>query len=178
MESAREFFVHELSDMLDAERKILGILEESQEDTERDDIRKALQMHHSQTEKQIDRIEQVFDELGDEQKEAECKGIQGLKEEKQDFLKEDPSEELIEVFTIGAAAKVEHYEIASYNSLIDLATKLGLKKGIRLLQQNLREEEQMLRKVEALQKKFKPSVTGMEEGEQEETRGRSRRRAA
>lgn len=178
METAREFFVHELSDMLDAERKILEIVEQAQGDVENEQFRKALEQHYKQTENQIKRIEQCFQELDEEPGQAECKGVEGLRQERESFMQEDPSEELLQIFTVGATAKVEHYEIASYNSLIDLGTKLGLKKGVRLLQQNLREEEQMLKKTEGVAKKLKPSVTGFEQGEEEEapSRGRSRSR--
>lgn len=182
MESAREFFAHQLSDMLDAERKILEVVEQAQDDVQNDQFRKALEQHYKQTENQINRLEQCFQELDEEPQEAECKGIEGLRQERESFMQEDPSEELLQLFTAGATAKIEHYEIASYNSLIDLGSKLGLKKGVRLLQQNLREEEQMLKKTEGIAKKLKPSVTGFEEKEEEEagTRGRSRsrRRAA
>ncbi len=186
MESAREFFVHELSDMLDAERKILEVVEQAQDDVQNDQFRKALEQHYKQTENQINRLEQCFQELDEEPQEAECKGIEGLRQERESFMQEDPSEELLQMFTAGATTKIEHYEIASYNSLIDLGTKLGLNKGVRLLQQNLREEEQMLKKTEGIAKKLKPSVTGFEEEEEEEesrsSRGRSRssrgRRAA
>lgn len=177
MESAREFFTHELSDMLDAERKILEIIEEAQGDVQNDQFRKALEQHHKQTEGQIRRLEQCFQELDEEPQEAECKGIEGLRQEREAFVQEDPSEELLQMFTVGATTKVEHYEIASYNSLVELGTKLGLKKGVRLLQQNLREEEQMLKKAESISKKLKPSITGFEQ-EEEEAPARSRARSS
>ena len=165
METAREFLVHGLSDMLDAERKILGILGESQDDVSNEQLRKALESHYKQTEGQIDRLEKCFDELDEEPQETECKGIIGLKQEKEEFIKQDPSDDLLDIFTAGAAAKVEHYEIASYNALIDHAEQLGLKKAVRLLQQNLREEEQTLKKMEGFSKRLKPLNTGMEEEE-------------
>ncbi len=172
METARELFVHELSDMLDAERKILGILEEAQEDVNNDQLVKAFETHHKQTESQIQRLEQCFEELGDEAQPAECKGIEGLKQEKESFMEEDPAEDLIQIFTVGAASKVEHYEIAAYNSLIDLATQLREKKAIHLLQQNLREEEQTLKKMENFSKKLKPENLGIEEEEERPHRGK------
>lgn len=185
MESVREFFVHELGDMLDAERKILKVIEQQQQETQNQQLQKALEMHYGQTEKQIERLEQVFQELDEEAEETECKGIQGLIDEKQAFMEENPSEELVEIFGIGATCKVEHYEIASYTSLVDLATKLELSKAVRLLNQSLKEEQQMLKKAEGFAKKIKPQNLGMEQEEEEEeehsARGRSRstgRRAA
>jgi ferritin-like metal-binding protein YciE len=177
MQSAKELFTHEMGDMLDAENKILGIIDETLEQTENPVMQKALEQHRKQTEQQIQRLEQCFEELGEEAEETECKGIKGLKDEKEEFMEEEPSEEVLEAFNIGAAIKVEHYEIAAYTSLMGMAQKLGLKKAAKLLGQNLREEQQMLKKCEAVEKKFKPQATGMteeEEGEMEVVGSRSR----
>jgi ferritin-like metal-binding protein YciE len=147
-------------------------------------MEKALEQHRSQTEKQIQRLQQCFEVLGEEAEETECKGIVGLKQEKEEFMEEEPSEEVLEAFNIGATIKVEHYEIAAYTSLMGMAQKLGLNKAAKLLGQNLREEQQMLKKCEAVEKKFKPQATGMtedEEGEMEmagSARGRSNSRSS
>jgi ferritin-like metal-binding protein YciE len=179
METAREFCVHELNDILDAERRILKALGEQIEECERPDLKKLFQSHRAQTEKQIQRLEQCFQELDEEPEQQECHGIIGLIEEHDHFKEEDPSEELLDVFNCGAAAKVEHYEIAAYTSIINLCKQLGLRKAERLLNQNLSEEEQMLKRVEALSKKMKISETGMEEEEEiEEAPSRSRQRRA
>lgn len=184
MQSAKELFTHELGDMMDAENKILGIIDETLEQTQNPQMEKALEQHRSQTEKQIQRLQQCFEVLGEEAEETECKGIVGLKQEKEEFMEEEPSEEVLEAFNIGATIKVEHYEIAAYTSLMGMAQKLGMNKAAKLLGQNLREEQQMLKKCEAVEKKFKPQATGMtedEEGEMEmagSARGRSNSRSS
>lgn len=184
MQSAKELFTHELGDMMDAENKILGIIDETLEQTQNPQMEKALEQHRSQTEKQIQRLQQCFEVLGEEAEETECKGIVGLKQEKEEFMEEEPSEEVLEAFNIGATIKVEHYEIAAYTSLMGMAQKLGMNKAAKLLGQNLREEQQMLKKCEAVEKKFKPQATGMtedEEGEMEmagSVRGRSNSRSS
>jgi len=183
MQTAREFFVHELGDMLDAERKMLAILEQQQEEVKNQQMLKAIEVHHGQTEKQIERIEEIFQDLEENAEEQECKGVDGLRQEKEMFMQEDPSEELIEAFNIAATVKSEHYEIAAYTSLIDLAEKMEERKIVRLLNQSLREEQQMLKKAEGFSKKFKPSVMDMEEEVEEEeevttTRSRPRGRRA
>lgn len=178
MQTARELFIHDLNDMLDAERRILDILQQQEEETDRSDMQKAFTQHHSQTETQIERLEQCFQELEEEAQETECHGIVGLVEEKQSFMQQEPTKELIDLFNIGATGKVEHYEIAAYTSLIDMAEKMGHKKAVRLLQQNLREEQQMLKKCEGFMKKFKPSEMGVEEEEEEARPRRQSRRAA
>lgn len=166
MQSAKELFTHELGDMIDAENKILNIIDETLEQTQNPQMQKALEQHRTQTENQIQRLQQCFEALGEEAEETECKGILGLKQEKEEFMEEEPSEEVLEAFNIGAAIKVEHYEIAAYTSLMGIAQKLGLNKAAKLLGQNLKEEQQMLKKCEAVDKKFKPQATGITEEEE------------
>ena len=168
MQTAHELFLHELSDMLDAERNILEALEEQANESSRPDLQKAFESHRQQTEKQVQRLEQVFESLEEEPEETECKGIQGLIAEHDSFKEEDPSENLIDIFNAGAACKVEHYEIAAYTSLINLAQQMGHTKAVKLLNQNLKEELQTLKKMEGFIKKLKPERLMDEEEEQEE----------
>lgn len=190
METAHELFLHELSDMLDAERKILEALEEQSEESSRPDLQKAFEQHRQQTEKQVQRLEQAFESLDEDPEEAECKGIQGIISEHDEFKEEDPSEDLMDIFNAGAACKVEHYEIAAYTSLINMAQQMGHKKAVKLLNQNLKEEQQTLKKMEGFIKKLKPErMHEEEEGEEDQeeemtttrqssrSRGRSRRAA-
>jgi ferritin-like metal-binding protein YciE len=177
MQSAKELFTHELGDILDAENRILGIIDETLPQTQNPQMQKALEQHRTQTEKQIERLQQCFEAMDEEPEQTECKGIMGLKQEKEEFMQEDPAEEVLEAFNLGATIKVEHYEIAAYTSLMGMAQKLGMTKAAKLLGQNLREEQQMLKKTEAVEKKFKPTATGMteeEEGEMAGTGSRSR----
>jgi ferritin-like metal-binding protein YciE len=191
MQTAHELFLHELSDMLDAEQKLVEALGKQAEESSRPDLQKAFESHQAQTEKQVQRIEQVFESLDEESEDAECKGIKGIIEEHDEFMEEeDPSEDLIDIFNAGAACKVESYEIANYTSLINLAQQMGHTKAVKLLSQNLKEEQQTLKKMEAFGKKLKPerlmdeeeSEDGGEEMEEEASnerkqpsRGRARR---
>jgi ferritin-like metal-binding protein YciE len=188
MQTAHELFMHELSDMLDAERKILDGLREQAEESSRNDLKTQLEKHRDQTEDQIQRLEQCFEELDAEPQETECTGIRGIIEEHENFKREDPSDDLIDFFNVGACAKVEHYEIASYEGLIRMADLMELKKVSRLLNQNLKEEQQMLKKVEQLSTKIEPEhlmeeeeemedVDELEIGEDEEAQGGGRKRA-
>ena len=179
METARELFVHELNDMLDAERKLIDALGELSEQSSRPELQKAFASHQKQTEEQARRLEQVFEELDESPEQEECKGIKGLIEEQKTFVEEeDPSEDLRDIFNVGAASKVEAYEIQAYTSLTRMAQELGLRKAKQLLDRNLREEQQTLKKMEAFGKKLKPENPGMEEEEDEMERPKSRRRRA
>ncbi len=171
MQTAHELFLHELSDMLDAERKLVEALGEQAEEASNPQLQKAFAAHQAQTEKQVQRLEQIFEQLEEEPQETECKGLNGLLEELEAFKQEDPSEDILDVFSIGAAQKVESYEINAYESLIRLATEMEHTKAVRLLQQNLKEEQATWKKLDGLAKKIKPERTGHEEeveGEDEE----------
>ena len=69
-------------------------------------------------------------------------------------MREKPTEELLEFFNVGAAQKVERYEITSYETLIDMADKLGLSDAVELLEENLQEEEAALNKLKAIASEF------------------------
>jgi ferritin-like metal-binding protein YciE len=185
MQTAHELFLHELADMLDAERKLVEALGEQAESASNPQLQKAFTAHQAQTEKQVQRLEQVFEQLGEQPEETECKGLKGLLEEYETFKnEEEPSEDLLDVFSIGAASKVESYEINGYESLIAMARDMGHNKAVKLLQQNLKEEQATLKKMQAFSKKIKPEQSGMEEEEEESGRkqsrssGRKSRRAA
>ncbi|HWR35324.1 MAG TPA: DUF892 family protein [Clostridia bacterium] len=167
MQTAHELFLHELSDMLDAERKFLEITGEFAEEVSRPDMKKQFETHRAQTEKQIERLEQCFEELSEEPEEAECAGVKGLVEEHQNFKEEDPSDDILNVFDITASIKGERYEISAYESLIRMGTMMDHKKVVRLLGQSLKEEQQMAKKMETFANKVKPEKLGMEEEEGE-----------
>lgn len=178
MQTAHELFIHELADMLDGERKLVEALGKQAENASNPQLEKAITAHRAQTEKQVQRLEQVFESIEEQPEETECKGIRGLVEEYESFAEEDPAEDILDVFTIGAAQKVEAYEINAYQSLIRLAQDMGHTKAVRLLQQNLKEEQATWKKLDGFAKKIKPEQSGMEEeGEEEQRRGRSRRAA-
>lgn len=184
MQTAHELFLHEMADMLDAERKLVDALGEQAGEASNPQLQKAFASHQAQTEKQVQRLEQIFEQLGEQPEQTECKGLKGLLEELETFKSEDPSEDILDVFSIGAAAKVESYEINAYESLINLARDMGHNKAVKLLQQNLKEEQQTLKKMQGFAKKIKPEQMGMEEEEEEggqqksQSRGRRTRRAA
>jgi ferritin-like metal-binding protein YciE len=180
MQTAHEFFIHELCDMLDAEQKLVEILGTQAGESSNPQARKAFEQHQAQTEKQVERLKKVFESIDEEPETAECAGIQGLKEEHDNFQEEDPSEDLIDVFNVGAGIKVERYEISAYESLIQLARQMKHTQAVKLLTQNLKEEQQTLRKLTALSKKIKPEQIGheVETGRGKRSSGRSSRRRA
>jgi len=180
MQSAKELFIHELTDMLDAEQKLVTALGELAEDHgDEPQLQKGFQAHQAQTEKQVERLQQIFEQIVEEAEETECKGMKGLLEERNSFKEEEePAADILSIFDVGAAIKVESYEICTYNSLIELAKQLDLTKAIRLLNQNLKEEQQTKTKLEAISRKLKPDNLGMEEEGAEMEEERPVRRSA
>jgi ferritin-like metal-binding protein YciE len=177
MQTAHELFIYELADMLDAERRLVDALGEQAETAANPQLRKLFSSHQAQTEKHVQRLEQVFEQFGDQPEQRECKGMKGLLDEASEFKDERPSPDVLDTFTIGAAMKVESYETDAYESLIRLDKYMNHTKAIKLLQQNLKEEQDAWKKLDGLAKKVKPERTGHETEEEEEPR-RGRRRAA
>jgi ferritin-like metal-binding protein YciE len=163
MQTARELFIHEITDLLDAEQKLVKALTEMERDSKNPELKKAFGDHKRQTEGQVKRIQQVFKQIGEQPEATECKGIKGLVEERNSFKEEDPSDDIQAIFDCGAAIKVETYEICSYNSVISLAEQLDLEDAIDLLQQNLTEEEETLELLQDIQDQLEPEQLGTDE---------------
>jgi ferritin-like metal-binding protein YciE len=181
MQTGHELFVHGLSDMMDAEHQLVDALEENANDSSRADLKKAFEQHRRETEGQIKRLQQCFELLGEEPEETECHGIRGLVAEKKAFTEEDPSEDLIDVFNVGAGIKAESYEICEYESLIDLAREMKHTKVAQLLNENLKEEKATLKKMEVFSQKVKPNQMMNEEQERKaaaSSKSSRRKRAA
>ncbi len=150
IDTLERLFEHGLEDIYYAEHELLDVLEELAEQTEGEELTQAFQDHHEETEGQIDRLEEVFDMIGEPPEEEECEGIQGLVEEHENFLDEDPSQEILDLYNKTAAEKTEHYEIAAYGNLAYLADKMGMDEAGDLLHENLEEEKQTLEKLKEI----------------------------
>lgn len=154
MESIEELFAHELKDMLGAEQSLLDALEQMAGESSDREIKKTYSQHRKETVGQIKRLEKIFKALGEAPDPETCPGIEGLIKEKKAFMREKPTEELLEFYNLGAAQKVERYEITAYETLIDMADKLGMADAVELLEQNLQEEEAALNKLKAFVSEF------------------------
>jgi ferritin-like metal-binding protein YciE len=173
MSTIEELFEHELKDIYGAETSLLAALDQMAGESSDREIKKAYQQHRKETQGQLKRLDKVFKMLGQKGEAETCPGMEGLIKEKKTFMKERPSRELLEFYNIGAAQKVERYEITSYENLIDMAEKLGLKDAVELLEQNLQEEEATLNKLKAIASEFDVSEEAEEEEEEATpTRGR------
>lgn len=142
--SLNQLFKHELEDMYFAEQELVGTLEEFEGLMQNQELREAVREHREHTEQHVDRLEQVFELIGEPPEEETCEGMEGLLEEHREFRAMDPDDAALELFTLIAIHKTEHYEIASYGNLALIANRLGLEEAAQLLHDNLEEEEWFL----------------------------------
>lgn len=155
MTEPRELFLHELGDILYAERVLVKTLPKLETEASDSELADAFKSHQAETERHVGNIEQAFEELGEKAKAEKCAGIDGIKQEHDDFVKdESPSPEILDSFLTGAGARAEHYEIAAYNGLITTAEALGEEKVAKLLTANLEDEKEALQKLTTISKRL------------------------
>jgi ferritin-like metal-binding protein YciE len=154
----RDLFLHELGDILYVEKKLVDeVLPKLIGEVQDSKFRKGLEKHREETRTHITNVEQVFDELGESPKTEECIGFEGLKKE-QEKLADEASEDLMDLVNTGAAARTEHYEIAAYTGLIEMARALGQQNAVALLDENLKSEKETLRQVESIEKTLRDEL--------------------
>ena len=136
-----ELFHDTLKDIYYAEKKILSALPKMAKAAHNDDLRAAFEKHKTETEGQIDRLEQVFALIEEKPQGKKCAAIEGILEEGQEIIKEYKGSPALDAGLVSAAQAVEHYEIARYGTLRTWAEELGLDDAAKLLQETLDEEE-------------------------------------
>jgi ferritin-like metal-binding protein YciE len=137
----QDLFHDTLKDIYFAEKKILTALPKMAKAANSAKLRAAFQKHEAETEKQVERLEQVFAELGETARGKTCPAINGIVEEGQEIMKEFKGAPALDAGLLSAAQAVEHYEISRYGTLKTWAAELGLRKSVKLLDATLREEK-------------------------------------
>ncbi len=150
----RELFVHELSDAMSAEHIILGMLPELAKESRHPELKRAFQDHERETKEQISRLKEVFKTLGEEPEETTCHATEGLKKEHEALHEEEPTPDILEMGNVGGAAKTEHYEIATYTLLVQMAKDLGERDAAEALKANLDQEKAMSKRIDTLSKEL------------------------
>jgi ferritin-like metal-binding protein YciE len=139
-ESLQKLYVAQLQDLWSAEEQILDALPKMTEMTKHAELKRALQQHYQQTEQQVQRLERIFEDLGEKAGGHRCQGMEGLVKEGQQTMKEFKDSDVLDAALIAAAQRVEHYEIAGYGCARTYAHMLGLHEHAQLLQRTLDEE--------------------------------------
>jgi ferritin-like metal-binding protein YciE len=158
MTTPRDLFIHELGDILYVERKLADeVLPKLINEVQDEKLRKGLQTHLEQTRGHVTNVEQIFDELGEQPTEEECIGFEGLKKEHEQLASE-ASMDLIDLVDAGAAARTEHYEIAAYSGLIEMARALGEQNVVTILDENMKQDKEALRGIESVTKTLRDEM--------------------
>lgn len=140
MNTLEDLYVDLLKDLYSAEKQLLRAMPKLAKNAQSPDLQRAFQEHLKQTERQAERIERIFTEMGGSPRGKKCVGMEGLIEEGNELLQEKAEPEVLDAGLIAAAQKVEHYEISGYGTARAWAERLGYDKAARLLQETLDEE--------------------------------------
>jgi len=139
-ESLQKLYLEQLRDLHSAEEQILEALPKMIEKAKHPELKRAFQQHNQQTEQQLQRLEQLFKDLGEQSGGHTCKGMKGLIAEGEEAMGEFKDSDVLDAAMIAAAQRIEHYEMAGYGCSRTYATMLGLSNHADLLQRTLDEE--------------------------------------
>lgn len=153
MQSLQDLMVENLKDLYSAETQMLKSLPKVAKKVEHPELKAALEQHVEETRTQIERLEQIFEQLGEKPKGKHCKGMEGLIEENKEMMAEDADPDVMDAGLIVGCQKAEHYEIAGYGSAVTFAKMLGNKEAAQLLAKTLDEEEKTDKRLTQLAKK-------------------------
>ncbi len=140
-ENLQKLFIHELKDLHDAENQILEALPKMIEKTSDNDLRSDLEKHLDETRKQVERLEDIFQEMGEDPGGQRCEGMAGLIEESEEVLKQDADPDVLDAGIIAQAQRIEHYEISGYGTAATYASTLENDRAGKLLRETLDEEK-------------------------------------
>ena len=147
VKSMQDLFVEELRDIYHAEKQITRALPKMAKAATTPELKQAFELHLEQTRGQIERLDQVFEQLDLPKRAKKCEAMEGLLEEARAAMEEIEDATVLDVGMIINAQKVEHYEIAGYGSLVALAKQLGHDEAAQLLGETLAEEKETDRKL-------------------------------
>ncbi len=142
LDTLKTLYINELKDLYNAEQQLVKALPKMTKAASSEELQEAFEKHLEQTKTHVERLEEVFEEIGETPKGKTCKAMKGLIEEGSEILQEDGEESVIDAGIIVAAQKVEHYEIAGYGSVRTFAQLLGKDRSAELLQTTLDEESE------------------------------------
>ncbi|MDX2003457.1 MAG: ferritin-like domain-containing protein [Chitinophagales bacterium] len=142
MNSLEELLHHMIQDMYSAETQLIEALPKMEEKASNKELKKAIRTHLTQTKKQQQRIEKACKLLGIETEGETCKAMAGLIKESESFMKHNADPDVMDAGIIADAQKVEHYEIASYGTICQYASNLGLEEVKTLMGETLEEEKE------------------------------------
>ncbi len=167
IETLEQLLLEEIRDIYDAEKQLVKAIPKMAKAASSTELSDALKEHLEQTQGQVQRLEQVFEALGTKAKGKTCAAMKGLIEEGQEAIGSEASDEMKDLAIIGAAQRVEHYEIAAYGTVRTFAERLGNQDIVDLLQETLDEEKEADDKLSDISQTLLEGVSGSEEADEE-----------
>jgi ferritin-like metal-binding protein YciE len=170
----KEVYIDELKDIYSAETQLVKALPKMAKAANSDELRAGFEKHLEQTKGHVSRLEQIFEALGEKPTGKKCMGMEGLIKEGGEAAEEDYEDDAKDAALIGAAQRVEHYEIAAYGTVRAMAEKLGEDEAVDLLSKTLQEEKDTDVKLSTLADELQVISEGDAEEDEEEvpaTRG-------
>jgi ferritin-like metal-binding protein YciE len=160
----KELYIDELKDLFNAENQLVRALPKLAKAATSEELRAGFEEHLEQTRGHVERLETIFESLDENPKGKKCKGMEGLVEEGSEAIEEYEGK-LRDVALIGAAQRVEHYEMAGYGTVAALAKQLGENKHADLLERTLEEEKETDAKLTALSESINAEAASQTEEE-------------
>jgi ferritin-like metal-binding protein YciE len=162
-EGLKELYIDELKDLYSAENQLLKALPKMAKTASSQELQDGFKEHLEQTRGHVDRLEQIFKSLDASPRGKKCMGMEGLVKEGSEVMQEDFDEAVMDAALIGAAQRVEHYEIAAYGTVSEFARILGEGDHVSLLEQTLQEEKKTDEKLTKLAKAINPQANEAED---------------
>jgi ferritin-like metal-binding protein YciE len=174
-EGLRELYVDELKDLYSAENQLIKALPKMAKAASSEELRQGFEEHLEQTKGQVQRLEKIFESLEGSPKGKKCVGMEGLVQEGAEVMEEDFEDSVMDAALIGAAQRVEHYEIAAYGTAREFAKILGETQHASLLEETLQEEKETDEKLNELAREINAEANEQgDDHEQEQSRSRKK----
>jgi ferritin-like metal-binding protein YciE len=162
----KDLYIDELKDIYDAENRLVKALPKMARAATSDELRSGIEAHLEQTRGHVERLQEIFDGLGQKPSGKKCSGMIGVLKEGEEIMDEDFEGEVMDAALIAAAQRVEHYEIAAYGCVAAWADLLGETDAVALLERTLEEEKETDQKLTELSRQI--NVEAKDESEDSE----------
>jgi ferritin-like metal-binding protein YciE len=177
-QALRDLYIDELRDIYNAETQLVKALPKMAKAATSDELRSGFEEHLEQTRGHVSRLEQIFEDLDEKPSGKKCAGMEGLVKEGGELIKSEFEGEVKDAGLIGAAQRVEHYEIAAYGTVRAFAELLGDRNAVDLLNQTLEEEKETDKKLTQLASEINVEASQSEGASEDEPSGRRKSKAA
>ena len=154
----KDLYIDELKDLYSAENQLVKALPKMARAASSEELRQGFEEHLDQTRGHVERLEEIFRSLGENPKGKKCVGMEGLVKEGSEVMEEDFEDAVMDAALIGAAQRVEHYEIAAYGTASEFAKVLGESEHVSLLEETLQEEKETDEKLTKLAEEINPQA--------------------